>query len=143
VAAIASSHDTTRSAVLLYDGDCAFCCKSVGILRRLDWLRRIQYQNCRDTARLPDSKTPLVPAQLLEQMHLVAPDRERVYRGFAAFQWMACRLPLLWAIFPLLYIPGVPNVGQRIYLWIARNRFQLVPCEHGACNVPARKAANQ
>jgi predicted DCC family thiol-disulfide oxidoreductase YuxK len=137
----ASTLDAGHSAVLLYDGECAFCRKSVSILRRLDWLQQIQYQNCRDTANLPRSAVPLLPEQLLEQMHLVTPDRRHVYRGFAAFRWMAWRLPLLWAIAPLLYIPGVPKVGQRIYLWIARNRFQIVPCEHGACKIPTREAA--
>ena len=133
-----SQSEPTRNAILLYDGDCAFCCKSVGILKRLDWLRRLQYQNCRETEKLPTSAVPLSPDLLLEQMHLLTPDRKYVYRGFRAFRWMAWRLPLLLAIAPLLYIPGVPKIGQRIYLWIARNRFRLVPCEHGECKVPPR-----
>ena len=61
-------------------------------------------------------------------MHLLTPDGKRLYHGFGAFRWMAWRLPLCWPIAPLLYVPGVPWLGQRIYLWIARNRFHLVPC---------------
>ena len=129
---------TRQTAILLFDGDCAFCRKSVHILQRLDWLHQIQYQNCREFDKLPGSAVPLQPEQLLAQMHLLTPDRQCVYRGFRAFRWMAWRLPLLWAFAPMLYIPGVPRVGQRIYLWIARNRFRLVPCEHGACKIPAR-----
>ncbi|HEV3146155.1 MAG TPA: DUF393 domain-containing protein [Gemmataceae bacterium] len=136
------ARDAKQKAILLYDGDCALCRKSVGILQRLDWLRQIQYQNCRETEKLPASVVPLAPEQLLEQMHLLTPDRQHVYRGFRAFRWLAWRMPLLWAFVPLLYIPGVPKVGQRIYLWVARNRFRLVPCEHGACKVPPGKAAS-
>lgn|SRR5262249_20198169 len=135
-------NDSNSQAVLLYDGDCALCRKSVAILQSLDWLRRIQYQNCRETDKLPTSTAPFMPEQLLEQMHLVTPDRQRVHRGFRAFRWMAWRMPLLWVIVPLLYIPGVPMIGQRIYLWVARNRFQLVPCDHGQCKLPARDAAS-
>jgi hypothetical protein len=69
----------------------------------------------------------------MEEMHLITPDAGRIYHGFGAFRWMAWRLPLLWALAPFLYLPGIPTLGQRIYLWIARNRFQLVPCHGGVC----------
>jgi predicted DCC family thiol-disulfide oxidoreductase YuxK len=52
---------------------------------------------------------------------------------------MAWRLPLLWAVAPLLYLPGVPWLGQKVYLWVARNRFNLVPCHDGGCAVPLDK----
>ena len=134
-----SENDSNYKALLLYDGECALCRKSVAVLQRLDWLRTIQYQNCRDTDKLPAGAVPLPPEQLLEQIHLVTPDW-RVYCGFRAFRWMAWRMPLLWLVVPLLYFPGVPVIGQRIYLWVARNRFQLVPCDHGHCKTPAREA---
>jgi len=129
---------TFQNALLLYDGECALCRKSVSILQRLDWLKRIHYQNCRETNKLPPSAVPLVPERLLQEMHLVTPDRQRVFHGYGAFRWMAWRIPLLWLIAPLLYIPGVPQIGQRVYLWIARNRFRLVPCQHGVCKIPPR-----
>ena len=49
--------------------------------------------------------------------------------------------PLIGAaiLVPLLYLPGVPAVGQRLYLWVARNRYHLVPCHDGACAVPLKK----
>src|SRR5205823_7866931 len=101
----------------------------------LDWLHRLAFVNARDRENLP----PGVPApergRLLEEMHLLAPDGYRLYHGFAAFRWMAWRLPLLWPLAPLLYLPGVPSLGQRAYLWVARNRFQLVPCHGGVCTL--------
>jgi predicted DCC family thiol-disulfide oxidoreductase YuxK len=133
-----SSIRTDQKAVLLFDGHCALCRKSVGILQRLDWLRQIHYQNCREFDKLPHCAVPLTPERLLEEMHLVTPDRQRVYHGYRAFRWLAWRLPLLWAVAPLLYIPGVPSLGQRFYLWVARNRFRLVPCSHGVCELPHR-----
>jgi predicted DCC family thiol-disulfide oxidoreductase YuxK len=85
---------------------------------------------------LPLTDPPLVPQRLLEEMHLVTPDQRRVYHGYGAFRWMAWRMPLLWITAPLLYIPGVPWLGQRIYLWVARNRFKIIPCRDGACHLP-------
>lgn len=128
--------DHPRRAVLLFDGECPLCLKSVEILKRLDWLQVIHYQNARETDKLPRSDVPLVPERLIEEMHLVTPDGKAVYHGFGAFRWLAWRFPLLLAFAPWLYIPGVPQIGQRVYLWIARNRFRLVPCHDGVCTLP-------
>jgi predicted DCC family thiol-disulfide oxidoreductase YuxK len=126
-------------ATVLYDGECAFCRKSVSILQKLDWLKALRYQNGREVEKLPATEPPLQPERLIEEMHLVTPDGLHVYAGFAAFRWMAWRLPLLWIIAPFLYLPGVPWLGNKVYLWIARNRFKLAPCKDGACELPLRK----
>ncbi|HEV3236312.1 MAG TPA: DUF393 domain-containing protein [Gemmataceae bacterium] len=123
-------------ALVLYDGQCRLCLKSVAALRRLDWLHRLHLQNARDLDSLPRRDPPLVPEQLLEQMHLLPPGGRRVYRGFEAFRWMAWRLPLLWPLAPFLYLPGMKPLGQHAYLWVARNRFRLVPCHGGVCTLP-------
>jgi predicted DCC family thiol-disulfide oxidoreductase YuxK len=131
--------DATRSnrrAQVLYDGHCAFCRRSVALLRRLDWLGRLAYADARDPAQRP-AGVALDPDRLLEEMHVLSADGRRVYHGFAALRWLAWRLPLLWPVAPLLYLPGVPALGQRLYLWVARNRFRLVPCHGGVCTLPS------
>jgi predicted DCC family thiol-disulfide oxidoreductase YuxK len=122
-------------AQILYDGQCALCCKSVALLRRLDWLNVLTYVNVRDPDQLAACDLPVEPARLLEEMHLLTPGRRQLLHGFHAFRWMAWRLPLLWLLAPLLYLPGVPSLGQRAYLWVARNRFRLVPCHGGVCTI--------
>lgn len=122
-------------AVVLFDGDCRFCRKSVALLRRLDWAKSLHFQSARDVDRLPPSAVPLVPAELLTEMHLVTPDRRRVLKGFRAIRWLAWRLPALMPVAPLLYLPGVLPLGDRVYRWVARNRFDLVPCHDGGCAV--------
>jgi predicted DCC family thiol-disulfide oxidoreductase YuxK len=125
--------------VVLYDGDCAFCRKSVALLKRLDWLGRLRFQSAREVDRLPPSRVPLDPDKLLAEMHVVTPDRTRAPAGFAAFRWIAWRLPLTLPLAPLLYLPGVSWVGNKVYRWVAKNRFGLVPCAGGACAVNVRK----
>jgi len=127
-----------EKAVVLYDGQCPLCRKSVSYLQWLDWLGRLSYFDARDAEYLPVAEVPLNPGRLLEEMHLLTPDRKQVHHGFRALRWLAWRLPLLWPIAPLLYLPGAPALGQRMYLWVARNRFQLVPCHGGTCSLPPR-----
>ena len=128
-----------RKAVVLYDGLCPLCLKSVAILKRLDWLKRLSYQDARDVDHLPEITTPLEPDRLLQEMHVVTPHRRRAHAGFRAFRWMAGRLPVFWIIWPLLFIPGVPWLGQKFYRWIARHRYHLVPCRDGVCTLPPPK----
>jgi len=125
-------------ARVLYDGQCPLCLKSVRILRSLDWFTRLEFVDVRDTT-LPDLHNPLVVgAPLLDQMHVLTPDGSAIYGGFAAFRWLAWRLPPLFPLAPLLYVPGIPWLGDRIYKWVARNRFRLVPCHDGACTVESK-----
>ena len=126
-------------AQVLFDGDCAFCRKSISILRNLDWFHRLEYVSFREQDHPLLQLPSIASAPLKEQMHVLTPDGRDLFCGFAAFRWLAWRLPLLWPIAPLLYIPGVPSLGQRIYLWIARNRFRLVPCHGGVCTIQRHK----
>lgn len=125
---------STPAATVLYDGQCPLCLKSVLWLKRLDWLHRLRCLDARDPANVPAVEPPLELARMLEEMHLVAPSGQ-VYHGFAAFRWMAWRLPALTLLAPFLYLPGVPTLGQKVYLWVARNRYDLVPCHEGLCTI--------
>ncbi len=127
-----------RKAIVLYDGVCPLCKKSVAILKRLDWLKRLSYHDARDLEHLPPSKVPLDPDRLMKEMHVLTPGGKRACAGFRAFRWIAGRLPALWLIWPLLFLPGAPWLGQKLYRWIAKNRFHLVPCHDGTCAVTTR-----
>src|SRR5947207_3292286 len=127
-------------ARVLYDGDCAFCCKSVELLKRLDWLGQLAYVNVRDESQAFLKEPPVAGAPLLEQMHVLPRDGQRLYGGYRAIRFLAWRLPLTWLAAPFLYLPGMTRLGQKFYLWIARNRFKIVPCEHGVCKLPHRGA---
>jgi predicted DCC family thiol-disulfide oxidoreductase YuxK len=126
-------------ATVIYDGQCPLCQRSVHILRKLDWLGKLRFHDAHDTAHLPQCAEPLEPQRLLEEMHVVPSRGRKAYAGFRAFRWMAWRLPVTMPLAPLLYLPGVPWVGHRIYLWVAKNRLKLVPCHDGQCKVPLRR----
>ncbi|WP_020468734.1 thiol-disulfide oxidoreductase DCC family protein [Zavarzinella formosa] len=132
--------ESVPKGVVLFDGDCAFCQKSVALLKKLDWFHRLGYHNCRDLAGIPENSANLRPEKMLEEMHLLTPDRQRAYSGFRAVRWIFGRLPLGWLALPLMYVPGIPQLGQKIYLWIARRRFQIVPCHNGICTIPPKRS---
>jgi predicted DCC family thiol-disulfide oxidoreductase YuxK len=134
-----SAAEAEGKGVVLFDGGCPLCRRSARSVQRLDWRRRLHFQDCRDAAHLPPAPAPLDAGKMLEEMHLVTPDRKRVYAGFAAFRWMAWRIPVLVPFAWLLYLPGVPWLGRKAYRWVARNRYHLVPCTDGVCTVPRRK----
>jgi predicted DCC family thiol-disulfide oxidoreductase YuxK len=127
-------------ALVLYDGQCPLCTKTVSILRRFDWLGRLRFHNCRDTAGIPTNAAHLDPARMIEEMHVLTPDRSTSYSGFRVVRWIAGRVPILWPLYPLLFIPGAGRLGQRLYLWLARNRFQLMPCRDGVCTIPPKRS---
>jgi predicted DCC family thiol-disulfide oxidoreductase YuxK len=126
-------------AQVLYDGHCALCRKSVALLRGLDWFGAFGYVDVRDPRQLGAVRLPVAPGRLVEEMHLLTPGGGAWYHGFGAFRWMAWRLPLLWFLVPFLYLPGMATFGQRLYLWVARNRFRLVPCHGGVCKIGVSK----
>ena len=97
---------SARQGQVLYDGQCPLCRKSVGVLKRLDWLGLLTYVDVRDREHLPASDGPLDPERLLEEMHVLTPDGRRLYHGFAALRWMAWRLPLLWPLAPCCTSPA-------------------------------------
>lgn len=128
-----------RRTLVLFDGSCPFCRASVGWVRALDWLGALEFRSFRIEGAAPLLDPPLDPEKMDAEMHVVAPRGRRVYHGFWAFRHLAWRLPALVPLAPFLHIPGVGWLGQRVYLWIARNRFGLVPCKDGACQLPARE----
>ena len=123
-------------ARVLYDGDCLFCCKSIGLLKNLDWLGKLAYVNVRDVTQPILREPPVAGAPLLEQMHVLPAGATSMYGGYRAIRWLAWRLPLTWIFAPLLYLPGMTWLGQELYLTVARNRFKIIPCEHGVCSLP-------
>lgn len=123
-------------ARVLFDGHCAFCQRSIRLLKKLDWLKLLAYVDVRDKELLAAQNIQIDSERLLKEMHLIPPQGQKTYHGFGALRWMAWRLPALWFVAPLLYVPGVPQLGQKAYLWVARNRFQLVPCHGGVCTLP-------
>ncbi len=108
--------------ILLYDGDCGFCLESVKRLRVLDLFRWVDLRDFHKEASLKSFHPDLTKERCEREMVLVEPTG-RLTGGFDAFQRMCLRLPLLWPLLPLIYVPGARLIGIRAYCWVAEHRF--------------------
>jgi len=105
---------------MVYDGRCGFCVRSMIWLLAFDGLRQIRTRDFRT------NPSPLVSdAQLETALYLVLPDG-RTLPGFEAYRYVVLRVPGLWWLVPLYYVPVCSRrVGHPTYNWIARNRSRL------------------
>jgi len=119
-----------KRIVVLYDGDCGLCLRSMFTLSLTDWLKRLTWKNFRDASvQKKEAKELKLPAMKREIHVLIG---KNIYRGFYAFRALSWQVPPLWPLAPFLYIPGVPAVGTRIYAQISARR---AVCRHGECTL--------
>jgi predicted DCC family thiol-disulfide oxidoreductase YuxK len=114
---------------VLYDGNCTFCLRAVEVAARLDVLRRVAFHDLHDPEtreRFPD-----FDAERGEKEMLVRTDEEWL-GGFFAFRYLAKHLPLLWSIYPLLFLKPIISAGDRIYKSVAARRYCILKPEQYA-----------
>jgi predicted DCC family thiol-disulfide oxidoreductase YuxK/uncharacterized membrane protein YphA (DoxX/SURF4 family) len=108
---------------LVYDGQCDFCRSSLLVVRFLDVFRLVAYLDFHDPAAL--RRAPGVRAEEAGQAIIGVDRKGRQFSGFYAFRALAWRLPAVWFLAPLLYLPGVPGAGRRIDRWMVTHRSRL------------------
>jgi len=107
--------------VVLFDGRCGFCKRSIFVLSMLDWLHRLEFANYHDASVRKRHAPELSIDVLNTAMHVQLADG--TYRqGFFAFRALTWHVPALWILAPLLSIPGVSVLGTAVYGWVARHR---------------------
>lgn len=102
---------------VFYDNQCSFCLKCKRFFERIS-RRRLSWQPVASAGQCG-----LSHRECAEQLHAVDL-HGNVYRGFFAIRKM---LTATWLFFtvPLLYLPGIPWAGQRVYLFIAKRRHHI------------------
>ena len=124
--------------VVLYDGECLLCIRSMTVLQSLDWLDRIDYLRLQEE-RLPHlgSVDDALRRRLRQEMHVVDADGS-LHVGYAAFRRLMLHLPLCWPLLPLLYLPGARLLGSPAYRSVASTRRRFEACDGGACAAHSR-----
>ena len=127
--------EAPRRHHLLYDGSCGVCRRTVAFLARLDLLGRVAFHDAqRDWPAVHATFPALRREDCLETMHVVTSSGD-VRTGFDAYRAIAWSMPLLWPLAPLLYVPGVPFVGRKVYARVAGSRHRA------GCPLPERSTA--
>jgi len=128
--------------IVLFDGGCPICRRTVRTLRRLDWLERLQFADATDE----EIRRRLAPALTLDeamrQMNVVD-GRGRLSGGFDAQLRIARRVPALWLFGVLGALPGVRQIGSAVYRYIAAHRKRQGVCSDDLCSPAFRRGARR
>jgi predicted DCC family thiol-disulfide oxidoreductase YuxK len=108
--------------VLIYDGGCGLCSRTVRVVRGFDLLHLVEIRDAVGEWDELSSRFPsLDQDRCLEEMHVIA-SSGRVFCGFEAYRTLARVLPAGWLFVPIAYLPGVAPVGQAVYRFVAAHR---------------------
>lgn len=121
--------------ILVFDGQCQYCIKSVEVLRRADLFNKVRYIDLNKEIDLTNIHPRLTKSLALSQLNLIDPSL-KMAGGFYAVRRLAMICPLLWPLVPVFYLPGMGIVGSYIYKFIAKNRYFFHfnrTCDNHAC----------
>ncbi len=118
--------------LLVFDGDCAFCTRSVRFVeRRIRRRPEIRSWQSLDLASLALTREDCETA-----VQWIGPAGERASAHVAVARTLV-HGGKGWAVLGrIILLPGVKTVSGAVYRWIARNRHRM-PGGTAECNLPA------
>ena len=102
-----------------FDSQCPLCAKEIALMRRLDWLARVDF-----IVIYTSDCCPMDPGTLLERFH-AQEDEQPIVSGGAAFAVLWRHLPLLRPLGELARVPFVLELLERAYVKFLRIRPKL------------------
>lgn len=118
--------------LLVFDGDCAFCTRSVRFVER----RIRRHPAIRAWQSLDLDSFGLSQAECEEAVQWIGPAGERASAHVAVARTLV-HGGKGWAVLGrILLVPGIEAVAGFVYRWIARNRHRM-PGGTAQCNLPA------
>ena len=128
--------ESKQKYAVLYDGACGLCQATTRVISDLDLSGRVAlYDAENDWAHIERRFAGLSKDACLKDMHVVTATGQ-VCMGFDAYRALGWVLPLAWLALPVLYLPGIPAIGRRIYRSVASRRHR------GSCQLSRRSGAS-
>jgi predicted DCC family thiol-disulfide oxidoreductase YuxK len=135
--------DPPGKYIILYDGSCRFCTaqsRNLAALARRGAVEAVNFQAAGLLERFPG----ISHEACMQAMHLVTPDG-RIYKGFEAAVRAVATRPVLGWIAYAYYLPGLRQMIDWLYAFIAARRYRLFrrsratsECESGTCKLHGR-----
>lgn len=122
--------------LVFYDGHCRLCTDSVRTLREMDPSHDVQYLDIQAPGSL-EAHPQVDPIAAMGQMHVITPEG-KLLGGFDAIVALLPAFPSLRLFEPLLRGPLMRQLGEKVYRWVARNRYRIsgtTGCASGACKL--------
>lgn len=123
------------AAVVVYDGTCGLCRRTVAVLAGLDWGDRLVLRDFRRAETLLEHHPDIDPVAAERDMHVVTGSGTTA--GFEGYRRLVPRLPLLMPLTPVLGLPPVAWLGRRVYRFVADRRLRR-GCGDEGCPVHPR-----
>lgn len=131
---------------VLYDGNCGLCRRTMAVLGALDWLQQLKPVNALDRSAVESEGLGFLDdAALIQDMHAAwresvrdggrgmgdeGADGWRTAKGYSAYQRIAWRVPLLWPLLLVIYLPPVAAMGWKVYRRVADSRACKIASPH-------------
>lgn len=106
--------------LLCYDGNCGVCRTIVTILARSALPGGIEFVTAQDAVKSGRSIGNASLTDMLVEMHLFT--TAGTFQGFDAYRRLAWRVPILWPLLVLAYLPPVARIGRRVYGSVSSHR---------------------
>ncbi|MGB7946913.1 MAG: DUF393 domain-containing protein [Candidatus Binatia bacterium] len=120
--------------LVIYDGACAFCRRSIAAIRRRDRHGHFAYLP-RQTPGIEARYPQLVLGDFDQGIRIVEPDGT-MHIGADAIYQIASRLPYFRRFSWLYDLPLARHLTRHVYAWVATNRMKLSQyCVDGACEL--------
>lgn len=117
-----------RPYTLVFDGQCRICNPLADVVRRWDRDQRIEVVPSQ--ARGLMARFPWIPREAYgKAIQLVGPGGA-TWQGAAAVEQLLGILPRGRLIAWVFHVPGIRVLADRIYRWVARNRYRMGCGEH-------------
>lgn len=134
IPALMARRGAKEKYIVCFDTFCPVCRRSKFALEQFDVGRRLTYLDIHDRAAMTQALPDVSYSRALREMLVISP-KGKVTGGFDAFRTLFRVLPAFWLLLPWVYLPGAKWIGRRVYKAVARNRYRLVNCEQGVCNL--------
>ncbi len=82
---------------MIYDGQCAFCLRTLNVLKKWDVYRALDFYDFHDEGIMRE-KFPMVRSEDAETAMLVVTGEGKVFKGFCAFRRLVWQTTWLWAL---------------------------------------------
>ena len=128
--------------IVLFDGGCPICRRTVRQLRRLDWLQQLQFADATNEQVRQQVAPSLSLDEAMRQMNVVD-GRGRLSGGYDAQLRIARRVPLLLPFGLFGGLPGIRQVGSAVYRYIAANRRREGECSDELCSPAFRRSTRR
>jgi predicted DCC family thiol-disulfide oxidoreductase YuxK len=117
--------------VVLFDGGCPMCRRTVRRLHRVDWLSRLAFVDGTDAVRRERFAPGLTEAQMMREMWVIEPHGRS--GGYDALLRIASAVPVFWPLLLAGSLPGIRQLGHAIYGVVAARRTRSGRCTDEFC----------